>query len=316
MLEYHIKDISVLEKEEDSEYKGKHFTLKYGSYLGDVLTQLPSGRIDKRETGIGATHLELQCKRNSIIVQPLKVTAETKAKGKDGIKYFGDIEGAPMTIGKLLGTEKETKLIQYIKDDSYEFKKISIVADNLPKLINILVELGIDVYNEYFLLIDEIDSIQKDSSFRGRMNACMEIYKKFNKKNRAVISATLIDFSDPEIVNDPLTVFQYTEHIKGHVDIIHTTTLLETSIEKIISALSTGEKLLVAINSLKDIQTIAHNLNKESILSYDEITVLCGSNKDNKEKIKKFRSASITDNQLPNKLNFITSAFFTGYDLY
>ena len=42
--------------------------------LGHAIDYLPHGIIDKTVTGLGGTTLELDCKRNSIIVEPLKFT--------------------------------------------------------------------------------------------------------------------------------------------------------------------------------------------------------------------------------------------------
>ena len=56
--------------------------------LGDVLTALPHGLVYKEETGMGATTLEFQTPRNSIIVEPIKITASSKAF-KHGALYIG-----------------------------------------------------------------------------------------------------------------------------------------------------------------------------------------------------------------------------------
>lgn len=55
-----------------------------GSYLGltrlsDVFPLIPHGIVQKDETGMGATTLEIESPRNSIIVEPIKVTASSKA---------------------------------------------------------------------------------------------------------------------------------------------------------------------------------------------------------------------------------------------
>ena len=39
---------------------------------------LPNGIIEKSHTGMGATHMELTSHRNSIIVEPIKITAYSK----------------------------------------------------------------------------------------------------------------------------------------------------------------------------------------------------------------------------------------------
>ncbi|MBC7423212.1 MAG: hypothetical protein H7334_07120, partial [Ferruginibacter sp.] len=82
---------------EDHDSGGKIFTLRKrnsersNSYtkLTDVFTKMPYGLIHKEETGIGATTLELKAKRNSIIVEPIKVTASTKAYKEKGAFYVG-----------------------------------------------------------------------------------------------------------------------------------------------------------------------------------------------------------------------------------
>src|SRR6188508_1502422 len=50
--------------------------------LSDVFNFLPSGIIDKTETGIGGTSCELDSKRDSIIVQPYNHTAHSKSLSK------------------------------------------------------------------------------------------------------------------------------------------------------------------------------------------------------------------------------------------
>ena len=70
------------------------YTLVPGTKLSEVMDELPHGIINKNYTGIGGTTLELDCNRNSIVVEPLKETAWTKAQkpslhNKYKIFYFG-----------------------------------------------------------------------------------------------------------------------------------------------------------------------------------------------------------------------------------
>ena len=48
------------------------------THLSDVFSALPNGLVHKTETGMGATTLELKTLRNSIIVEPIIVTACSK----------------------------------------------------------------------------------------------------------------------------------------------------------------------------------------------------------------------------------------------
>lgn len=50
------------------------------------------------------------------------------------------------------------------------------------------------MYHDYFLMVDEIDTMQADSAYRPRLENVMDYYFKFDRQQRSVVSATLIDF--------------------------------------------------------------------------------------------------------------------------
>jgi hypothetical protein len=82
-----IKDASLIERDV-SNLNGREIVIKgknpnesnRNTKLGDVLDFLPYGLIHKDETGLGATTLELVCKRHSIIVELIRATAYSKAQ--------------------------------------------------------------------------------------------------------------------------------------------------------------------------------------------------------------------------------------------
>lgn len=285
---------------------GQDFLINAGIKLSEIFSFLPHGRINKKETGIGATYLELQSERNSIIVFPTRHTAFSKSGGD--VHYFSSDR-----LTKVATQNKEDKLKRYLEDSRKKFNKITVVADSLPKLIDII---GKDVYTNYFLLLDEIDSIQKDSTFRKKMEICMELYKKFDFDKRAVVSATLLDFSDPILKAETLTNFQYEKTEKGQVSLIQTKTILPTATEKIqeLLHLNTG-KIVVAVNEIESILTIADYLVEQKFIEYNDMSILCGTSPQNKERIAKFNDGIISNFKYPCKLNFLTSANFTGYDI-
>ena len=51
---------------ESSEIKEVYFDMPDDRHLGDVFNQIPYGVLNKNKTGVGATTLELESKRNSI----------------------------------------------------------------------------------------------------------------------------------------------------------------------------------------------------------------------------------------------------------
>ena len=183
---------------------GFDYILENGTWLGDSFNFLPAGIIDKRETGIGATTLEIKCNRNSIIIEPLKSTVKQKTERK------GDV--FPYLVENL-SVSKDLK--DYIKKQKNKPKKIMLVIDNLERLIN---DLGDNIL-DYFLLFDEIDFMQGSSSYRQKMELGLDIGKSHG--NFALVSATVIEFSDPEIKDIPRTSFTYESIDKIPVRINH-----------------------------------------------------------------------------------------------
>ncbi len=290
---------------------GHDVIVKYGTKLSDAFQCLPYGRINKNETGIGATTLELKSNRNSIIVQPLRFTASEKANDDPSVFFFG-------SVNRTNHTKLEVELDDYLKDTTYLNKKITVVADSLRKLVDFMKQ-RVEI-SKYFLLLDEIDSIQKDSVFRNKMEDCIEVYKTFPLENRAVISATLLNFSDPDLasLNDsPLTTIKYPKH-KKPVDIQLYNCIIpkEFAFELIKNQYSSypDQKILVAYNSVTMCLAMADNLKKRTKIHANEIAIHCGKNQKNDAKIKDYKEV-ILNKKLPRRINFITSAFFNGFDI-
>ena len=137
------------------------------NHLSDVLFQLPAGFVYKEETGMGATTLEIFAERNSIIVEPIKITASSKAF-KHNCLYVGS---STKYHDKRSPTEAEINA--YANDPSIKYKKIIVVADSLPKVLEAIEN---SVYNDFFLVLAEIDSFQLDSNYRKSMAECIDFY--------------------------------------------------------------------------------------------------------------------------------------------
>lgn len=280
--------------------------LASGAFLGDALNELPFGRINKTETGIGATTLEFKAPRNSIIVQPLKATAYLKAKSNNAL-YFGS------RIGLQNSDTSLKKLRAYITNKTIEHKKIVVVADSLPKVIE---ELG-DGSKDYFLLVDEIDCVQTDSTFRKKMEICIEYYIQHEKQKRALITATMLPFSNPLLNSEPLTVFQYVNPTRANVSFIHSEKVTETGYLEIIQMLKAcgkNEKIVVAYNTVIGCLNLAENLVSAKAISPNDIKILCAKSADNEETVGGYFS-ELSTSTFPAALNFVTSAYFNGFDI-
>jgi len=99
--------------------------------LSDVFGKIPHGHVIKSETGMGATTLELRAERNSIIVQPLKITASAKAVKHPESIYVGSATNE-------YGRVSNKRLLAYCKDPAIKYKKILVVADSLPRVIKVI----------------------------------------------------------------------------------------------------------------------------------------------------------------------------------
>ena len=325
--------------------------------LSDVLPELPYGIVYKDETGMGATTLELKSKRNSIIVEPIKITASSKA-----FEHQALYVGSPTTYHP--DKVEIEDIFNYLENPKIKFKKIIVVADSLGRVINAIlmakerelaishIRLGVEKINamtafspekkleliskldtlkdpkklgsyydkselnKFFLLIDEIDSFQLDSSYRLSMEDCIEYYKMFQKERRCMLSATDIRFTDPELSKEPITFIRYSVPTQRKINIITTSSqqLLGIAYDRIVDTLKMfpKDKILVAFNSVKGCYNLAEPLRINNIIKKDQISILCSIQ--NKEMVNDY-FIELESDKLPNRLNFITSAYFTGFDL-
>lgn len=263
---------------------------KNGTKLSDVMSFLPPGVINKTETGIGATYLEAICKRNSIIVEPLRAIVTDKSKQHN-------------CLGFMSGVSEET-VTEYLNLKKDDFRKIFVVSDSVGKLITILNKYEKDVYKNYFYLIDEVEQYQTEAGYRTRMGIAIDYYKEFTACNRAMMTATMYKFSNPLISTEPTTEYSYDVPKKRKITLKCTN---NPTLEAIATIKSLEGKTLIYFNSVDGINKIIElgDFKKE------DCAVYCGN--DSKEKVKAlFQEFTNTPN---HKYNFFTSAYFSGIDI-
>lgn len=228
--------------------------------LGDALNYLPNGVVIKSETGMGATTLEIQAERNSIIVEPLRFTAQSKADKSPNYLFVGT------RFGKK-NAPKEDEIFQYLRNPAITYKKIICVVDSLPKVLDSIVKAGYSL-SDFFLMLDETDSLQLDSTFRTVMNEAFEIYKKFPSENRATVTATPLMFSDPDLATEVVTEFRYAKSDPRELTLILTPDYKAQVCEKITEILKKhpNQKIFIALNHVSDTMDVADHLVKEKKL--------------------------------------------------
>ena len=296
--------------------------IQQGQKMSDVMDRVPFGILNKTITGLGATTLEItNQERNSIIVVPTKSLAYSKCKSENlhkGGEYALYI-GSP--IKDITSNVSPQKIQAYLNNNSIWKKKFLVVADSLPFLIQCLENNHIDIYNEYFLMVDEIDTMQADSAYRPRLENVMDYYFKFDRKHRNCVSATLNDFSNPELENESRVTTRWKENPQRNIDLIHTNYVDDVAVEIIKQKLANGQddKIIIAYNSLDGILNILELLRKENLEDMDgsNVGILCSER--SHDKIKEYLED--TDNvineeaYLQKKIVFMTCAYFAGIDI-
>jgi hypothetical protein len=187
------------------------------------------------------------------------------------------------------------------------------VADSLPKVI---AAIGPSVFKDYFILVDEIDSFQLDSTYRKSMDLVLDLYKKFPALKRAMLSATKIDFTDPVLGKEPVVSVRYNSTNQRIVELLTTDykSLHGVVIDQIKKTIEKhpNEKIFIAYNSVKGSLDLAEHLIKDKIATNSEVRILCSQASANTA--GKYYHELDSD-KLPVKINFFTSAYFTGFDL-
>lgn len=288
---------------------------KQGYKLGQLLDRVPYGIIDKSITGIGATTLEINTElRNSIIVVPTKALAYNKCKSTNNARseYYCMYVGS--SIGDITKDITIDKIKKYIDYRGASVRKFIVVADSLPMLLDFLKILGEDIYRDYFLMVDEIDTMQADSAYRPRLEAVMDYYFRFKFYNRAAITATMSAFSNPKLENEARVRIEWEVNPKRDISTLFTTYVDDLAWNEINILLETDEnKILVAYNSLDGIANIIKHL---SIPSSD-CGILCSERSIDKAQlyIDDVHNSIGSNGHLLKRVTFMTCAYFAGIDI-
>ena len=273
--------------------------------LSKIITQLPYGLIDKKVTGIGATYAELHSKRNSIIVTPTRALALNKKE--DEFLYVGTQERHQRAT-------TTTEIKAYLNNTQIQYKKILVVADSIGKVIKTIQENNEDVYRNYFLLVDEIDTLQSDNHFRPALSIVIDYYFKFKLQRRALLSATVKGFTHPKLQKEPLTTIQSDTPVKRNINLFYTNNINSLLAKKIteISTEYPSHNILIAYNSVMNIR-ITIKLLPDELQNSETCSILCSEASE--EEAGTYFNRLAEKNRLPRKINFMTCSYFAGIDI-
>ncbi len=283
----------------------KVIKLKTTDYINKAFKILPSNAfIHKGRCGIGGTTLELETKRNSIIVAPTTGIIDDKSFSTD---EYGNIKYPDLFT--VYGNIKPKDIIPYLQSDKKD-KKIFVTPDSLYKIIEAAKEAGLleELYNDYFLLYDESHSIITED-FREKM---IEAYNlQFEFKQRTFISATPYYFSDPRLKNLDYYKITFDEPL-GKINIIDARSVKECLNAFLTEKVKVKGNVHIFFNSVTEIG---------EAIEYAELqdcNIYVAEKDENLEKLgnaaKFYVKRPITGEY--KKFNFYTTKYFEGWDLF
>jgi len=267
----------------------------------------PSNRIIyKTLCGLGATHGEaLIYKRHSIILlpnTPVLIGKKTAREADGSLSYpnifivYEDVKAEDLEI--------------YLNDESIEFKKILCTPEAYKHKVRetIIKNEKYDLFKDFFMLIDECDSLVKTVFFRGKIVSPLTDFFQFEKK--AMISATPIMPTDPRFEQNKFKVLKVVPQFeyKKHIDIIHTNNIA-ASLKHVLNQ-NPDQQIFIFLNSTKLSAKLMQKLSIEK-----ESNIYCSEEKVRELKKKKgIRNAKSELKDL-KKYNFLTSRFFSALDI-
>ena len=270
-------------------------TLKEGQYLSDVMNEIPSNCIlSKRIPGCGATTLELDTNRSSIIVVPNVPVIVSKCN-----KY-------PNLLGVYEGVS-QSQIIEYLTNNPT--RKIMTTPESFSKVKSACEKRGINVYSDFFLLEDECHQLIKDVDYRIDIVMPMNDFFLFNRK--ALVSATPIGFSDPRFEENHFEIIEVTADYDYRQDITVTHTY---NIAKAVGQYleNHNETVCFFLNSIVEIYSI---MNQFGLL--EDSAVYCAPKSRSKLKNEYGFTNAYTEwnAETMKKYNFFTGRFYTAFDL-
>jgi hypothetical protein len=274
-------------------------SINEGQYLQDIWSVIPSNIIlSKTLTGIGATTLEIESPRHSIIIEPNVPVIQGKM-GKYNTKTKIVVRGVFENV-------TDDQLLTYM-ESTVTYKKFIVTPESFRRVKELLESAGINMYEEYFLLFDECERAIQDVSYRGDVILPMNDFFKFTHK--AFISATPIMPSDPRFLKHKFRslIIKPTYDYKRNLQLIITDYTLFT-LQKYINE-NPRDKYFIFIKSTEQ---IAHIVRSLKIMQ--ESAIFCA--RDSKEKLRanNFVNVSTVLDDF-KKYNFFTSRFNSAVDI-
>ncbi len=276
----------------------KDLSIEKNQWLSDVLPLIPTNTIlNKVMTGCGATTLEINAPRHSIIIEPNVPV------------IIGKKDQHPFLFTVYEGTSKED-VKAYLSGEEDGFRKIITTPEGFDKkVLPAMYELDLPIYENYFLLFDECEKPIQDIGYRGDIYLPVEDFFKF--KNKAMVSATPIIPSDPRFEEqgfEMLRIVPTYDYCKDLTVVVtnNTVRVLWKLLDRYHKA---GEVTCIFLNSTDTILSLIQTLKLQG-----RSKVFCAEKSVRKLKKEGFSDVSDHLTKLA-EVNFFTSRFYSAVDI-
>lgn len=284
----------------------KEIPIQKGEYLAQVYPLIESDIIlNKKLSGVGATHCEIVAPRNSIIIvpnTPIIVCKVEKHGASDNL--FGVMQNVTVL-----------DIIEYLEKTIQCHKRIKIIVtpESFYKVRQAFGEVEINMYDSCFLMLDECHKFIKERDFREDIVLPMDSFFKF--KNKALVSATPLQPSDPRFSDFKLVKVVPQYNHRYNITIIPTDDIRRAFMDDICGANSGAykpkEPQCVFVNSAS---IIADLINQSDIHKLSSI--FCSEKSAVKLKQMGFINVHTEwKEEYQKPFMFFTSRFFTGLDI-
>ena len=275
-----------------------NITINKGEWLSNVMKEIPTNTIlNKVMTGCGATTLEINAARHSIIIEPNVPVIIGKKAQHDFL--FAVYEGT---------TRDDVKAYLAGEEDGY--RKIITTPEGFDKkVLPAMYELGIPIYEEYFLLFDECEKPIQDVGYRGDIYLPVEDFFKF--KGKAMVSATPIIPSDPRFEEQGFEMLRIVPSFDFCKDL---TVVITNNTVRVLRKLldryhKAEEKVCIFFNSTDTTLSLIQTLKLQG-----RCKVFCSEKSVRKLKREGFSDVSDNLTELA-EINFFTSRFYSAVDI-
>lgn len=274
-----------------------------GQYLNEVLTRIPTNYIiNKTICGCGATRLELDSPRHSIIVEPnLPVILGKKAKHEF---LLGVHEGIT------------TKHIEKYLHDNYDdgYYKVMTTPESFGKVRRAIRNVRMNLYKDFFILFDECERTTQDIGYRKTIT--LPINDFFRAEGKAMVSATPIIIEEPRFAEQGFKMIKITPDYDYRKDLtLVPTNNVYTTLRKYLKELPEDQTICFFHNSTKGIDLIIEHLDIKK-----KSNIYCST--ESREKLINDGYTNVFDklNEIGedvklNRYNFFTSRFYSAVDI-